>query len=160
MLSKSLFTEIKNDNDRAVFLTQDVTEGYDHRGCTPVLLKKLINNFKKLHPDKYVAYNTSKLMKNDVGPYYIFNKKYCKKIGELLGANIFVISRLVLVGHDEFGECKGDLFDIHVKVYSILNDKEITIFKENKVPVYKFDDLSINKENDSLWNKLQRDMCL
>ncbi len=151
----SLLAKVGGNDAKVVFLTQDVAEGYDHRGCTPPLLKKLIENFENQHSEKYIYYDVTKLMENDIGPYYIFNKKYCKKIGELLDANIFVMSRLVLVGHDKLGECKGDLFDIHVKVYSNQNDKELTLYKESKVPVYKFDNLPINRDDEYITKILE-----
>lgn len=148
------FYQVSLSNDsldikpKVVFLTQDVADGYDHAGCTPDLLRILKDSFNKIHPEMYVNYDLKRLMKNGVGPYYIFNKKYCDKIGKILGANIFVMSRLVLVGHDEKGECEGDLYDVQVKVYSKINEKETMILKLSKVPVYKFDELFQGKEKE------------
>lgn len=143
---------LPNDNleirPKVVFLTQDVADGYDHMGCTPDLLKILKTSFNKQHPNMFVNYDVKKIMKNGIGPYYIFNKKYCDKIGKILDANIFVMSRLVLVGQNEKGECDGDLYDIQVKVYSKINEKEKLIVKLNKVPVYKFDEIFRGKEEE------------
>jgi|GEM_PF-5492998 len=133
---------------KVVFVAQDVADAYDHAGCTPDLLRILKISFKRKHPDMFVNYDVKKLMNNDIGPYYIFNKKYCDKIGKILGANIFVMSRLVLVGHDEKGKCEGDLYDVQVKVYSRINEKETMILKLSKVPVYKFDELFEGKEEE------------
>ncbi len=133
---------------KVVFVAQDVADAYDHMGCILHLLGVLKKYFKKQYPEKYVEYNVKKLMDKGVGPYYIFNKKYCQKIGEVLGANIFVMSRLVLVGHDEKGECEGDLFDVQVKVYSKIYEKERIILKQSKVPVYKFDELFRGREQE------------
>jgi len=144
----SVLSDSLNNKPQVVFLSQDVADGYDHSGCTPDLLSVLKKYFKKQYPEKHVEYNVKKLMDKGVGPYYIFNKKYCQKIGEVLGANIFVMSRLVLVGHDEKGECEGDLFDVQVKVYSKINEKERIILKQSKVPVYKFDELFRGREQE------------
>ena len=126
---------------KVVFLTQDVADGYDQAGYTPDFVRKLENYFKKNYPEDYVKYNIPLLLKKNVGPYYIFNKKYSKPIEELLSANAFVMTRLVLEGHDEKGECKGDLFHIKIKVFNSLKDTEEIIFDQKAIPVYKFDEI-------------------
>ena len=131
---------------KIVFLTEDVANGYVHRGCTPELMDNLITIFKKEYPDKYVKYDLQKLLNNKIKPYNIFNKKYCKKIGEILNANVFVMSRLVLVGHDEKGECTGDLYNIQIKVYSKILENETTVFSHDSIPAYNFDSLFVGKD--------------
>ena len=65
---------------KVTFLSQDVAEGYDHRGGTPLLLEDVEKYFKENFKENYIKYDPAKLMKNNVEPYYIFNKKYCLSI--------------------------------------------------------------------------------
>ncbi len=103
-----IFFQLISANEKVVFLSQDVSNYYSKRGCTPNLLNPLKIKFKNLYSDNFIHYDLTKLRKNDIKPYYIFNKKYCKGIGDVLYANTFIMTQLKLVGNNEFGECNGD----------------------------------------------------
>jgi hypothetical protein len=117
---------------KVAFLTQDVADGYDHAGCTPKMLDSLEQYFKDHYKPNYIPYDISKLMENDVEPYYIFNKIYCEPIGKVLGANTFVMTRLELINRGE-KLCSEDIYRVFLKVYSSLSNKSEVIYENDKI---------------------------
>ncbi len=140
--------EIDSLQIKIVFLSQDVAEGYDHRGGTPLLLAKVEQYFKENYPDNYLKYDLTKLMKNDVKPYYIFNRKYCSPIETVLGANTFIMSRLEIKYADDNLPTK-DIYDIFIKVYSSLSGKSKIIFQQKNV---------VSKDIPELFEKREREL--
>ena len=130
------FSLLSQDTDsskvKVTFLTQDVADGYDHRGGTPILLKSVEKYFKEKYKENYIKYDLTKLMKNDVKPYYIFNKKYCTPIEKVLGANTFVMTRLEIIKPAE-KYIFEDIYKVYVKVYSSLSGKSEIIYKNDNV---------------------------
>jgi hypothetical protein len=100
---------------RVTFLTPDVADAYDHRGCTPNPTEALSAYTAKAEPSRYVPYDLRKLADAKVEPYYIYSRRYCGAIGRALGANLFVMTRLVRVGVGPGGECRDDLYDFELK---------------------------------------------
>ena len=137
---------------KVVFLTQDVADGYDHAGCTPEMLENVEQYFIEHYKSNYIKYDITKLMENNVGPFYIFNKKYCIPIEKLLGSNTFVMTRLELI---ERGErfCYDDLYKVRIKIYSSLSNKSEIIYENQKVKSDTLNSIFVNKE-DLIINKI------
>ena len=133
---------------KIVFLPEDVSGGYDHRGGTPQLLEKLEEYVASHAPQNHVMMDIHKLLKKDIRPYYIYNKKYCKPIGTVLGANVFVMARLVLVKQAvRYGE---DQYDIQAKAFSSETGREIELLRSKNVRGADFVTLIEGRENDLL----------
>ncbi|SVD04694.1 uncharacterized protein METZ01_LOCUS357548 [marine metagenome] len=121
---------------KIVFLSEDVANGYNHRGGTPELLGPLENYVSSKHPENFVSFDVKKLLQHRVEPYYIFNKTYCGPIGKILGANTFVMARLVPVKTSS--KPRLEQYNIQVKVYSALTGVEKTLMKKNNIETSEF----------------------
>jgi len=143
ILADSLDTPLK-----IVFLTPDVAEGYDLRGCTPDIAQQLIYYLKTQYPKEYVFYDVKKLIKqNENHTIYLF-QNIIKRSAISLMQILFLMFRLVKKDHDDKGECIGYLYEIKIKAYSYISKKEIFVFAAQNVPAYKFADHFKGKEED------------
>jgi len=149
-----LYQKTESSKVKVTFLSQDVAEGYDHRGGTPILLEDVENYFRENFKENYIKYDPAKLMKNNVEPYYIFNKKYCIPIEKFLGANTFVMTRLEIIKPAK-KYISEDTYKVYVKVYSSLTGKSEIIYKNESVKSDTLKAIFKNKEKviiDKIFN--------
>jgi hypothetical protein len=122
-----------DDATRLTYLTPGVSDHYDHRGCTPNPTKVLAEFTAAAHPEFFVDYDIQKLLAAGVEPYYIYDRRYCAPVGRVLQANLFVMTRLNLVGVGPKGECVDDLYDVELKVFSSETQRERVVYRASRV---------------------------
>lgn len=139
------------EGTRVVFLTQDVAEGFDHAGATPDLLEPLKTFVRKEYPNSIVPLDLHRLLDAGIKPYYIYNKRYCAPIGRELGANLFVMSRLVMTGPTAQ---RGDfLYTVEAKAYSSSTGRESVFLSAERVAGANLQGLVIGREQE-LWQAI------
>ena len=88
---------------------------------------------RKHHGSSFVPYDLGRLIRQDVPPYYIFNKRYCEPIGQVLGANLFVMTQAKLLNTG--APSKRWKFDIRAKAYSSVTGRVLPIFTADGVSI-------------------------
>ena len=128
------------------FLTQDATPGgWDHSGCCEYVLKPLEDFVRLQHSSEFVPHDLGRLIKQDVPPYYIFNKRYCEPIGRVLGANLFVMTQATLLNMS--APMDRWKFNIRAKAYSSVTGREL--------PIFAIDDVSIGEAQATVEQELK-----
>jgi hypothetical protein len=139
---------------RLMFLAQDATPGgWDHSGCCGYVLEPLQDLFKRRYPSNFVENDVGKLIRNDVPPYYIYNKRYCLPIGQLLGANTFVMTQVRLLNLGM--PLEEWRFDVEAKVYSSLTKTESVFFSASDL-TFPAAVAKVETEKDEILKELVR----
>ena len=128
---------------KIIFLPESVAGGFDHAGPMP-LLQPLEDYISKEYNQYYVPMKLGRLIKKNILPYYIYNKKYCKPIKKELGANTFVMAQINF--SSGLTSIDARRFDVEVKVYTFLNKKEMILFKKDNMKIDDVDDILKGKE--------------
>lgn len=126
--------EIKN---KVVILSPNYVDIIDHKGCIDLPLEFLEDYIKLNHPSEFVELDYKKLRKNNVESLYIYNKKYCKPIGKVLDANLFVMTNIKMVSMNS-SYCADITYNIEMKAYSMFSNKEIILLNLNDVTIEAF----------------------
>ena len=133
---------------KIVFLPQDVSGGYDHRGGAPDLLGRLEKFVASSVPRNYVKADLQKLLKAGVEPYYIYAARYCEPIGRVLGANVFVMARLTVVR--QAPHPADELYDMEAKAFSSETGREVELIHARSVRSADVARLTEGKEDEIL----------
>jgi hypothetical protein len=133
---------------KIVFLPQDVSGGYDHRGGTPDLLGGLEKFVAHRVPRNYVKADLRKLLRAGVKPYYIYSGRYCEPIGRVLGANVFVMARLTVVS--QAPRPADEVYDVEAKAFSSETGREVELVRAQSVRSADVATLTEGREDDLL----------
>ncbi|MES9844059.1 MAG: hypothetical protein ABW131_05370 [Candidatus Sedimenticola sp. 6PFRAG5] len=135
------------------FLTQDATPGaWDHSGCCGYALEPLEEFVRDHHSGSFVQYDLGRLIRQGVPPYYVFNKRYCDPIGEVLGANLFVMTQVKLLNMG--APIDRWKFDVRAKAYSSISGRERPILEADSVSIEETQ-ARVNQELNSLLQTLR-----
>ena len=101
---------------------------------------------RKHNSASFVPYDLGRLIEQNVPPYYIFNRRYCEPIGQVLGANLFVMTQAKLLNIGEPDDRWR--FNVRAKAYSSTTGREVHLFSA--------DDVSIEESQAKVGQELER----
>ena len=124
---------------------------------TPTLILIPFENYVKEHaPQNYVKYVPYHISQKGGSNYlYVYNAKACKRLSQYVNANTFIMARVRLVRYkrDNSNNPIDCYYDIEVKVFSLITEKEHVIFSYSDIPLGSLPTLLSGKEHQ-LWQAI------
>ncbi|MCI0604374.1 hypothetical protein L0156_15360 [bacterium] len=112
---------------KVVFLPPAWPVAHQKAGCPIAGFQGLEKFAKEQLGDAYVSFDLLRLHNAGIGTYYIYDRKHCKLIGSVLGANTFVMIQ-VRPGSQGDRFCDTELYNFEGKVYSAIADEKKILF--------------------------------
>lgn len=133
---------------RIVFLPEDFPGGHDHRGGSAALLVHLERYVARHAPASHVRFDLRRVLRAGVEPFYVYAKRHCRPIGDVLGANVFVMARLTVVEPSSFPA--EERYDVEAKAYASETDREVRLLRARRVRAKDLRTLIEGKEEELL----------
>jgi hypothetical protein len=137
IITSLIFSQNTDTKNKIVVLIPNYVDGIDHKGCIDLPIQFLEQFIEQYHPLEYVRLDKKKLREENIEFFYIYNKKYCKPIGRVLKANLYLMTNIKMVKQNS-NNCLDITYDIEMKVYSDVTQKEKILVRYKDVTIDAF----------------------